>query len=85
MEPVEPEGEIEVDGVSIKLYSPTQCVMDRLSWFYFSNDRQGLEQAVMVCKKQPVDLKKVEEWSRSEGEIDKYEIFLITRKKEGNG
>lgn len=76
MEPVKPEGEIEVDGVIIKLFSPTQCVMDRLAWFYFSNDRQGLEQALLVCKRQEVNLDKVRRWSKAEGELEKFEVFL---------
>lgn len=38
--PVVPEGEHVVDGVTFKLFSPTQCVMDRLLNFFYYNDRQ---------------------------------------------
>lgn len=76
MEPVVPEGEIEVDGVAIKLFSPTQCVMDRLAWFYFNNDRQCLDQAVMVGQKHAINLDKIKRWSKDEGELEKYEVFL---------
>src|SRR5580658_1905606 len=38
--PVDAEGSLEVDGITVKLLSPTQCVMDRLLWFFYCNDRQ---------------------------------------------
>ena len=76
MEPITAEGELKVNDVTIKLYSPTQCIMDRLAWFYFNNDRQGLDQAVMVYKAQGASLDKIKQWSKSEGELEKYEIFL---------
>ena len=75
-EPIQPEGLINVKGVKVKLYSPTQCVMDRLSSFYFFKDRQCLDQAVMVYKNQDVNLSKVKDWSQSEGKMENYQIFL---------
>lgn len=51
--------------------------MDRLAWFYFSNDRQSLEQALLVCRSQNVNFDKVKKWSEDEGELEKYEIFLL--------
>jgi hypothetical protein len=43
----------------LKVLSPTDCVKDRLCAFYFWNDLQGLEQAVLVAKSQQVDLKEI--------------------------
>lgn len=61
---------------SVQILTPTQCVMDRLAAFYHWNDRQCLDQAVMVAKRQPVDLGKVETWSTSENRLDGYREFL---------
>ena len=69
------EGRLKIKGTVIRLYSPTQCVMDRLAAFYHWNDTQSLEQAVMVATAQKINLKKIESWSRAEGEIEKFERF----------
>ncbi|MNJ96835.1 hypothetical protein D3C87_145680 [compost metagenome] len=74
--PVKPEGKIKVGKTIVVLLSPTQSVMDRLAWFYFNNDRQCLDQAIMVSLKQTVDLAEVKKWSIEEGQEDKFEIFL---------
>jgi len=71
--PVEAEGSKRIDGVAVRLLSPTQSVMDRLAWYYHSNDRQCLDQAAAVCRKQRVDLKEVRRWSKEEGALDKFE------------
>jgi hypothetical protein len=75
-EPMKPEGEIKEGRFTLKLLSPTQCVMDRLAAFYYWKDRQSLEQAVMVAQKHPVKLLKIKTWSTKEGMKDRYEIFL---------
>ena len=75
-EPIEPEGERVIEGTKVKLLSPTQSVMDRLSWFFFHNDRQCLDQAVMVCLSQPVNLARVKAFAEGEGEAEKYKVFL---------
>ncbi len=74
--PVVPTGSLKVSGVTIKMFSPTQSVMDRLTWFYFSNDRQCLDQAVMIAQQQPVSLEDVEHWSQRENQLEKYHVFL---------
>ena len=74
-EPMKPEGEIKNGKFTLKLLSPTQCVMDRLAAFYHWRDRQSLEQAIMVAINHPVKLSKIEKWSIGEGMEDKYAIF----------
>lgn len=38
--PVRPAGRLKVDGVTVRLLSPTQCVMDRLAaWFHWGIDK----------------------------------------------
>ena len=49
-----------------RLLRPTECVMDRLTWFFHAADRQCLEQAVRVATLQPVDLARIERWARNE-------------------
>lgn len=74
--PVIPEGSLKVSGVTIKMFSPTQSVMDRLTWFYFSNDRQCLDQALMIAQQHPINVEKVKEWSTREHQMEKFNVFL---------
>lgn len=74
--PIKPEGKIKIGDTVISLFSPTQSVMDRLAWFYFNNDRQCLDQAVMIYKHQPVNLSEVKKWSKEEKQLDKFDIFV---------
>jgi hypothetical protein len=75
-EPMKPEGKIKSGKFTLKLLSPTQCVMDRLAAFYHWKDRQSLEQAVMVAQNHPVKLKTIEAWSVKEGMSDRYLVFV---------
>ncbi len=78
--PVKPEGKIKVGKTTVILFSPTQSTMDRLAWFYFNNDRQCLDQAVMIALKQPVDIKEIKRWSLEEGMESRFEVFMNTYK-----
>ena len=49
-EPVKEISEFELSTGTLKVLSPTDCVKDRLCAFYFWNDLQGLEQAILVTK-----------------------------------
>jgi hypothetical protein len=73
--PVYPAGEIDVGGIKIKSLSPTQCVEDRLAWFFHFKDRQCLDQALWVAEKHPVDFNHVREWSVREKHEDDFQIF----------
>lgn len=61
---------------TIRLLSPTDCVKDRLAAYYHWNDRQGLNQGIMVAKRHPISIEKVRKWSRTEGFTDKFQEFL---------
>lgn len=65
-EPVQPAGSIEVNGVTVKMLSPTQCVMDRLLIFFLYNDRQCLDQALWVAQAHPINEEELLAWSRAE-------------------
>lgn len=69
------------EALTLKLLSPTHCVMDRLAAFYHWKDRQSLQQAIMVAQNHPVKLKAIEVWSAKEGMIDRYKVFLDALKK----
>ena len=59
----------------LRLLAPTECVMDRLAGFYHWNDRQCLEQALEVARRQPIDLERIEQWSRNESSLAKFREF----------
>ena len=65
-EPVKEISEFELSTGTLRVLSSTDCVKDRLCAFYFWNDLQGLEQAVLVAKSQQVDLKEIKRWSKVE-------------------
>lgn len=50
----------------VRLLMTTDSVKDRLAAFLHWNDRQGVEQAVQIIRRQAVDLGKVESWALSE-------------------
>lgn len=79
--PMKAEGRIKKGSFTLKLLSPTQCVMDRLAAFYHWKDRQSLDQAVLVAQNQPIKIKVIEKWSINEGMKDRFEIFMNTIKK----
>ena len=58
-EPVKEVSEFKLATGTLRIVSATDCVKDRLCAFYFWNDQQGLAQAVLVAKKQKVDLKEI--------------------------
>jgi hypothetical protein len=67
--------EFQTNSGSIRILPPTESVMDRLSAFYHWNDEQCLDQAIMIVKKQKVDMRAVEKWSKKENKIKEFEIF----------
>lgn len=59
--------EIRSEGVRIKIYSPTDCIRDRLASYIHFKSRECLDQAVMVAQKHPFDANKIKRWCKSEG------------------
>jgi hypothetical protein len=74
-EPVKEISEFELTTGTLKVLSPTDCVKDRLCAFYFWNDLQGLEQAVLVARSQQVDLNEIKRWSKVEEKEKEYKFF----------
>jgi hypothetical protein len=75
-EPVKKTANLKTKGGTLSLLSPTDCVKDRLAAYYHWDDPQSLEQALMVARKQKVDLNEVRRWSKVEGHAEKFERFL---------
>lgn len=50
----------------LRLLRPTECVMDRLAWYFHGADPQCLEQAIRVASLHAVDLARIERWARGE-------------------
>jgi len=65
-EPVKVISSIRKGNMVLKLLSPTDCVKDRLAAYYHWNDKPSLDQAILVCKDNKVDLKEIERWSINE-------------------
>lgn len=82
-EPVKEISIISKRGLSLRLLSPTDCIKDRLAAYYHWNDRQSLEQALLVGKAKPFDLEEIRRWSVKENMGDKFEVFRtgLKRKK----
>lgn len=74
-EPVKEISEFELSTGILKVLSPTDCVKDRLCAFYFWNDLQGLEQAILVTKSQNVDLNEIKRWSQIEEKVKEFKVF----------
>jgi hypothetical protein len=62
----------------LRIISPTDCIKDRLTWFYHDKDQQCLEQAVLVARENQINLDEIERWSANEG---KSLLFQQIRKR----
>ncbi|MBU3915268.1 hypothetical protein KKA14_07005 [bacterium] len=74
--PVNDFNEIIVKDGYLKLLTPTHCVMDRLAAYYYWDDQQSLDQAVLVAENHQIKLKEIEAWSKEESMEAKYQDFL---------
>lgn len=73
--------EVKVSRKTIKILSPTDCIRDRLASYIHFRARECLDQAVLVAKNQPFNLKKVREWCIEEGGVVAFDEFLLKLKK----
>ena len=67
---------LEYETGELRALSPTDCVKDRLAAYYHWNDRECLEQALLVANSSEVDLTEIERWSLSEGSNERFAHFL---------
>lgn len=73
--------EITVEGTGIKILSPTDCVKDRLASYIHFKDRVGLEQALLVAQKHPVNFRSIEKWCQKENSQNTFDEFSDSLKK----
>jgi hypothetical protein len=71
--PVVPD-EIEYEGRTIRLLSPTDCVKDRLAAYIHWRSRDCFDQAVLVCQRQSkrIDFENLRKWCEVEGGSSAY-------------
>lgn len=74
-QPVNQINEMVLSTGKLLIISPTDSVKDRLASYFFWNDNQALEQALMINIEQNIDLKEVENWAISENMDDKFKII----------
>jgi hypothetical protein len=75
-EPVKQINEISTDTGVLRIISATDCVKDRLAWYFHDNDTECLEQAVLVASANEIDLEEVARWASVEG---KQQVFARIR------
>lgn len=61
---------------AICLLTPTDCIKDRLAAYFFWNDNQTFDQAIMVARRNKINFLEIKKWAEKQGEKYKYEIFV---------
>lgn len=74
-EPVKEIIDMQFSTGILKIISPTDCVKDRLAAYYFWDDKQSFEQALLVASNNSIDFEELKRWSQNEGVIEKFETF----------
>ncbi len=57
---------IKEKGRTFKIISPTDCIKDRLASYIYFKSPEGLDQAILVAKKQPFKKSEVQRWCKKE-------------------
>lgn len=71
----------KVEGQTLYLYSPTDCIRDRLASYIHFKARECLDQAALVAKKFPFNQKKVKDWCSDEGAPEAFEDLMRKLKR----
>jgi hypothetical protein len=67
--------ELETAMGKIRLLSPTDCIKDRLLWWYLENDGQCWEQALDLARNHKIQWTNLKVWHEGEGYSKKFEQF----------
>ncbi len=73
--------EVEAEGEIIKIYSPTDCVKDRLASYIHFQAEECLQQAVLVARRHPVKFREIRKWCEAEGSIETFDRLKEELKK----
>lgn len=68
--------EVDVDGTIIKIFSPTDCVKDKLASYIHFKANECLDQAVLVAQNNDIHFQKVKRWCKNENSLWAYEVFI---------
>ena len=70
--------EIQFEGRTLRLLSPTDSVKDRLAGYIHWKSRANFDQALLICRRQQgrVDLDSVREWCVREGGSSAFEELM---------
>ncbi len=71
----------KIQGQTLYIYSPTDCIRDRLASYIHFKARECLDQAVLVAQKFPFNRSKVKTWCASEGAAEVFEELIRKIKK----
>jgi len=74
-EPVKKINEIKFSTGILRVISATDCVKDRLAAYYFWNDLQSLNQAILVTKHSQVSIDEIKTWSQTIRKLREFKIF----------
>lgn len=80
-EPVFKFNSIKTNCGIIRLLTPTDCVKDRLTAYFFWDDNQAMKQALLVAKNNKISLTEIKKWAKKEGEGEKFKIFQKKMRK----
>ena len=71
--------EVSVEGRTLRLLSPTDCVKDRLASFIHWKSRDSYNQALLVGRNQrgKIDMREIARWCEGEGVPDVYQKFAL--------
>jgi hypothetical protein len=73
--PVEIIHEVSFATGSVRIISATDSVKDRLAGYYYWQDLQSLEQAILVARNNPIDMNSVKNWSKKKGKSIEFDEF----------
>ncbi|MDG5813882.1 hypothetical protein QA601_02235 [Chitinispirillales bacterium ANBcel5] len=60
---------------NLSLLSPTDSVKDRLAGYFYGNDAQCLEQAMLICQMNKVNMNEIRRWAKIENQPEKFKEF----------
>lgn len=68
--------EVKIKGQTLYIYSPTDCIRDRLASYIHFKARECLDQAALVAERFPFNRNKVRDWCISEGAPEAYDALV---------
>ena len=83
-EPVSQPNVINFETGKLILLSPTDSVKDRLAAYYHWNDKQCLDQAMMITENNKIDIDEIQRWSEQEGKLLEFNLIkekILHKKK----